>query len=125
MSTTHEVADPYLEERGGVLYVRASRVPLESLVWPWRDGHSAEEIQESYPTLTLAEVYGAIAFYLTHREDVDRQLAESLAKFEAQRAAAQAADPARYAAFHRRLAEARARRESSPPASSSTPSTVS
>ena len=51
MSTTHEVADPYLEERGGGLYVRGSRVPLESLVWPWRDGHSAEEIQDSYPTV--------------------------------------------------------------------------
>jgi hypothetical protein len=107
------------------VYVRGSRVPLESLVWPWRGGQSTEEIHDSSPPRTLADVYGAIAVSPTPREDVDRQLAEGLAAFEAQRAAAQAADPARYAALHRRLAEARAHRRSSTPSSSVTPSTVS
>jgi uncharacterized protein (DUF433 family) len=118
LSATRERDDAYVEERDGVLYVRGSRVPLESLVWPWREGQSAEAIQEAYPTLPLAEVYGAIAYYLTHRAEVDRQLAEGAAAFEAQRAAAQAAAPERYAAFHRRLVEARARRGSPSPAPS-------
>ncbi len=115
MSTADEVGDVYVEDRDGVLYVRGSRVPLESLVWLWRDGQSAETMQEEYPTLSLAEVYGALAYYLRHRAEVDRQVDEGVVAFEAQRAAAQAADPARYAAFYRRLAEARARRGPSAP----------
>jgi uncharacterized protein (DUF433 family) len=55
--------DRYIELRQGVRYVRGSRVPLESLVWLWRDGQSAEAIQEAYPTLRLAEIYGAVAYY--------------------------------------------------------------
>jgi uncharacterized protein (DUF433 family) len=99
---------PYVELRDGVRSVRGSRVSLESLVWLWRDGQSAEAIREAYPTLRLAEVYGAIAFYLDHQAEVDRELAEGLARFDAQRAAAEAADPARYTALRQRFAAARA-----------------
>jgi len=104
------VGESYVEERDGVLYVRSHRVPLESLAWLWREGHSAEAIQEAYPTLGLAEVLGALAYYLDHQEAVDQQLAAGAAAFDAQRAAAQAAEPERYATLHRRLADARARR---------------
>ncbi|SRR5581483_12194266 len=98
------MSETYVEEKDGVLYVRGSRVPLESLVWPWRDGHSAEEIHEGYSTLTLAEVYGALAYYLDHyyldhRPEVDQRLSASAADFERQRAAAEAANPTRYAAL--------------------------
>lgn len=98
--------DPYVEAREGVRYVRGSRVPLESLVWLWRDGQSAEAIQEAYPTLRLAEVYGALAYYLDHQTDVDHELAEGLAQFEAQRAAAESADLGRYTALRQRFAAA-------------------
>jgi uncharacterized protein (DUF433 family) len=119
MSATREGDDAYVEERDGVLYVRGTRVPLESLIWPWHDGQSAEAIQEAYPTVALAEVYGAIAYYLKNRTEVDRQLAKGAATFDAQRAAAQAANPERYAAFYRRLAEARARRVTPAPSAAS------
>ncbi len=62
---------PYVEMREGVRYVRGSRVPLESLVWLWGDGQSAEAIREANPTLRLAEVYGALAYYLDHQSEVD------------------------------------------------------
>jgi uncharacterized protein (DUF433 family) len=100
--------DPYVEARDGVRYVRRSRMPLEFLVWLWRDGQSAEAIQEAYPTLRLAEVYGALACYLDRQAEVDKELAEGLAEFEAQRASAEAADPARYATLRQRFAAARA-----------------
>ncbi|HEX8034512.1 MAG TPA: DUF433 domain-containing protein [Ktedonobacterales bacterium] len=101
---------PYVEERSGVLYVRGSRVPLESLVWLWREGHDAEAIQDAYTTLTLAEVYGAIAYYLDHRLEVDKEFAASEATYNAQRAAAEANDPARYARLREQFNSARARR---------------
>jgi uncharacterized protein (DUF433 family) len=33
-----------------------------------------ESIMESFDTLTLEEVYGALAFYLGHRDDIDAYL---------------------------------------------------
>lgn len=105
--------DPYVELREGVRYVRGSRAPLESLVWLWRDGQSAEAIHEAYPTLRLAEVYGALAYYLDHQSEVDQELDAGLARFDAQRVAAEAADPARYAALRQRFAAARAQQSAS------------
>jgi len=102
-----EQGHPYVEMRAGVRYLRGTRVPLESLIWLWRDGESAEAIREAYPTLRLAEVYGALAYYLDHQTEVDHDLAEGLAQFDAQRAAAEAADPARYATLRQRFAAAR------------------
>lgn len=58
----------YIERRDGMRYVRGSQAPLESLVWLWRDGASAETIHEAYPTLRLAEVYGAIYSIICRRE---------------------------------------------------------
>ena len=106
-----ELTSPYIEDRNGILYVRGSRVPLESLAWLWREGHDAEAIQDAYSTLTLAEVYGAIAYYLDHRNEVDKQLAASEATFNAQRAAAEAADPTHYTHLREQFSVARARRD--------------
>ena len=105
--------DPYVEPRAGVRYVRGSRVPVESLIWLWRDGQSAEAIREAYPTLRLAEVYGALAYYLDHQAEVDQEMADGVAQFDAQRAAAEAADPGRYAALRQRFAAARAQSSAS------------
>ncbi len=57
-----------------VLRVGGSRVMLDSIVAAYQQGHSAETIQQQYPALSLAEVYGAIAYYLRHRDDVDHYL---------------------------------------------------
>ncbi len=58
---------------------RASRVgslgvSLDSVVIAFQQGHSAETIQQLYPALSLEEVYGAVAFYLANRAEVDRYL---------------------------------------------------
>ena len=49
---------------------------LDSVIYPSRRGESAESIQSQYPSLTLEEVYGAIAYYLAHRDEVDSYLQE-------------------------------------------------
>lgn len=58
----------------GVLRVGESRVMLDSVVAAWQQGHSAETIQQQFPALSLADVYGAIAYYLRHRADIDQYL---------------------------------------------------
>src|ERR1700736_2358328 len=66
---------PFVERRDDGLYVVGSRVPLDSIVLEFRDGQSPEAIRSDFPTLSLEQVYGAITFYLGHKEEVDREIA--------------------------------------------------
>ena len=54
----------YVEQRDGGYYVAGARVSLDSIVYAFRGGESPETIQQSFPSLTLEQVYGAITFYL-------------------------------------------------------------
>ncbi len=110
---------PYIEERNGGYYLRGSRVSLDSIVYHWLEGQSAEEIRDTFPTLSLVEVYGAITYYLEHQAEIDRYLQEGESLFEAQRAAREAADPAWHAELRRRMAQAREHLQSSSQASAS------
>lgn len=58
----------------GALRVGGTRVSLDSVVYAFRQGHSAETICDQYPALSLEEVYGAIAYYLGNREEVQQYL---------------------------------------------------
>lgn len=69
----------------GVLRVGQTRVSLDSVVYAFRDGHSAEAIGEQYPALTLEEVYGAITYYLANRAEVDPYLERQDKVWEEQR----------------------------------------
>src|SRR5437016_2449392 len=66
----------YIEQRDGGYYVSSGRVSLDSIVYAFRGGESAETIQQNFPSLTLEQVYGAIAFYLAHQADVDANIRE-------------------------------------------------
>lgn len=37
-------------------------------------GHSIEEIHESYPNITLAQIHSALAYYHDHRDEMDQQI---------------------------------------------------
>jgi hypothetical protein len=37
-------------------------------------GQSADEIVSSFPQLSLADVYAALAYYHDHREEIDNQM---------------------------------------------------
>jgi len=99
------VSTEYVEQRDGVYRVAGTRVWLDSIVYAFTSGHSAETIAQCFPVLTLDQVYGAITFYLGHREEVDRYPEAQRQDFEARRAAARAADPM----FYQKLADAKRR----------------
>ncbi len=87
----------------GVYRIEGSRVSLDSIVYRYREGASAEAIADSYPTVPIAKVYGVIAFYLENRSEVDRYLEEGDRTFEQfQRSTAE-----QNAKLHRKLIEAR------------------
>ncbi len=93
----------YVEQRDGAYWVAGTRVSLDSLVYAFLGGQTAESIAQSFPVLTLEQVYGAIAFYLANQSDIDAFLAKAKVDFEALRQAARDADPM----FYRKLADAR------------------
>ena len=69
-------ASPYVEEREGGLYIRETRVSLDSVVIGFQRGESPEQIVRSFPTVNLFQAYGAIAYYLENQGVVDAYLAE-------------------------------------------------
>jgi uncharacterized protein (DUF433 family) len=72
----------YIEERHGGYYVAGTRISLDSVVYSFNEGHSPEAIQEDFPSLKRAQIYGAIAFYLDHQTDIDKYLGDTEREFE-------------------------------------------
>ena len=70
----------------GAIRVGATDVPLDSVLAAFHQGHSPEMIRAQYPSLTLEEVYGAIAYYLANRQEVDAYLKRQDALWEQWRA---------------------------------------
>jgi uncharacterized protein (DUF433 family) len=64
----------YIEKRNGGYYVARTRISLDSVVYSFERGNSPDAIQKEYPLLRLPQIYGAIAFYLDHREEILRYL---------------------------------------------------
>lgn len=55
--------------------IAGHRVRVEDVaVWHERLGMSPDAIVDSVPTLTLADVHAALAYYWDHRDEIDRQI---------------------------------------------------
>lgn len=97
MNTAH------IELRGDCYYVAGTRISLDSVVYAFLGGDSPETILEEFNGLDLAGVYGAIAYYLDHRADVDAYLRSREDKWLDAERRAQPPNPD----LARRVAEAR------------------
>ncbi len=72
-----QTAAEYVQETpDGGWRIMDSRVSLHSVVHAYWEGKSPEAIADEFPTLSAEQVYGAIAFYLRHRLDIDRHLSD-------------------------------------------------
>jgi uncharacterized protein (DUF433 family) len=52
------------------LRIGKSRITLDLVIQQYENGMTPEEMVRAYDTLALADVYGVIAFYLRHRDEV-------------------------------------------------------
>ena len=96
----------YIEERNGGYYLSGTRISLDSIVYAFNRGESPEQILENYPLSGgLARIYGAIAFYLDHRADIDGRLEESAREFELNTVPLCEADPALWEKLERTRAK--------------------
>lgn len=87
----------YIEHRDRGYWVRGTRVSLDSLVHALLEGQNPETIAQSFPAVTLEEVYGAITFDLANREEVDAYLTDARSEYDRQADRARMADRAFYA----------------------------
>jgi uncharacterized protein (DUF433 family) len=70
------------ENEHGSWRVIGTRVMMELVVQAYNEGKSPEEIVKDYPSLTVDKVNGVVAFYLKHRELVERRMESEKAEFE-------------------------------------------
>ncbi|MBB4067472.1 uncharacterized protein (DUF433 family) [Salinibacter ruber] len=67
---------------GGKSRIAGHRITVRDVVvWHERQGWSVDQIASEYD-LSLADVYAALAYYFSHREEIDRSLEASRAFIE-------------------------------------------
>jgi uncharacterized protein (DUF433 family) len=67
---------PLQQNQQGVVRVGGTRVTLDTVIAAFEEGATAEEIVDQYPSISLADAYAVIAYYLHHRAEVDAYLAQ-------------------------------------------------
>ena len=65
-----------IDRRETGLYIIGSRVPIDRIVSDYRNGEDPETIQSHYPTLSLEQINGAIAYYQDHKAEVEATMEE-------------------------------------------------
>jgi|ERR1041384_6813884 len=73
MVITTEVI-PLETDADGVIRVSNTRVTLDTIVTAFKEGATAEEIAQQYPTVPLADIYYIIGYYLRRRKEVEEYL---------------------------------------------------
>lgn len=74
MLTMKTDTPPLTADSDGTVRIGGTRVTLDTLVEAFYDGATAEAIKEQYPSLMLADIYGAISYYLNHQSEVEAYL---------------------------------------------------
>lgn len=67
---------------GGRLRINGTRISVQQIASLFRRGLSAEDIEQTYEHLSLAQVFAALAYYLANRDEVDAALAEEDALYD-------------------------------------------
>mgnify|MGYP001602546897 CR=1 FL=1 len=65
---------PLHMDKDGVFRVGKTRVTLDTVVGAFKEGATAEEIAYQYPTVSLADIYSVISYYLHQKGSVDAYL---------------------------------------------------
>lgn len=65
---------PLVQESDGTVRITGSRITLDTIIGAFRRGDTPQEIQEGFPSLSLWQIYGVIAYYLEHEAEVEAYL---------------------------------------------------
>ena len=65
-----------IDDRGNAR-IAGSRIKVQHIIELKRaQGYTAEQVQEAYPHLSLAQIYAALTYYYDHQEQIDRKIKE-------------------------------------------------
>lgn len=78
-------AVPLHLDTAGIVRVGGTRVTLDTVIAAFKDGATAEEIVQQYPSLALADVYSVIGHYLRNADEVEAYLQHRKAQAKATR----------------------------------------
>ncbi len=70
------------QDSEGTIRVKGSRITLDTLVGTFNKGETVEEIQDGFPSLSLSQIQGVIAWYIENQDDADEYLNERAAEAE-------------------------------------------
>ena len=65
---------PLEVDSDGVVRVGGTRVTLDTIIYAFLDGATAEEIAQQYPSISLPDIYSVIGYYLKQRMKIDKYL---------------------------------------------------
>ncbi len=77
-----EVVHPYVERRPGVCggspVIVGTRFPVRSVVgYVLKLRMTPEDLAREFPSLTLAQIHGALSFYYDHQSEIDQEILEN------------------------------------------------
>jgi len=115
LETPATIDVPLRTDQDGVIRVGNTRVTLVVLIGTYNQGASAEQIVEDFDRLKLEDVHAVIAYYLSHRAEVDSYIHQVHEKAEKWRQEYEANNPksAEFNAKMRKLLDEKRRQDQS------------
>ena len=59
---------------GGRMRIDGTRITVHRIATLYKQGQSAEDIVQTYPQLSLGQIYTALAFFHANRQQIDAEL---------------------------------------------------
>ena len=67
---------------GGRIRIDGTRITVHRIATLYRQGQTAEDIAQTYPHLSLGQIYTALAYYHANRKQIDAELADADAEYD-------------------------------------------
>jgi uncharacterized protein (DUF433 family) len=67
---------------GGRIRIDGTRITVHRIATLYKQGQTPEDIAETYPHLSLGQIYAALAFYHANQEQIESELAELDSEYE-------------------------------------------
>ena len=67
---------------GGLIRIEGTRITVHRLATLYKQGQTAEDIAQTYPHLSLGQVYAALAYYHANRAEIESELASADALYD-------------------------------------------
>lgn len=76
LATAPSLAVPLATDADGVIRVGGTRVTLDTVLFAYQEGDTAEDIVDQFTSLQLADVHAVLSYYLQNRAEVEAYLSE-------------------------------------------------